>query len=101
MDTNEFRQNVLNALLELESEGEIVITTTMPESLANRIVDSVHTDIPNIISGEEASAITNGMNALLHDIRPDNRDFQTIIGIPKDKFRTLQTKLTNSVKDKK
>ena len=97
MKIDDVRELIRKTISDLEESGDIVITTPIENKVSNEIAKSIHKEIPLLVTEIEFSAITNSLNSLLHNIKPDDRDFQTIIGITKEELAVVLDKLQGRI----
>lgn len=93
MDRQDILKKLTSTLYKIEEDGDIVITTTSPKTLSEKIFNVLHKDINCFVNKEEYSAILNCLNVLIHNIHLDEDDFQTIIGIDKEELKAVHDKL--------
>ncbi|KAB0480285.1 hypothetical protein F7Q91_09175 [Vibrio chagasii] len=84
---------IKTALTQLEESGDIVITASSPEPIAEKMIGSLGSSLGALLDGEEYRAVTNSLNALVNDVKVDDRDFQTIIGLDKSELGEVLDKL--------
>lgn len=93
MDTEELKLNISEALKNLEDSGDIMITTSTPNVVVNKLLKALGKDLENLLNDMECSAVINCLNVSSHDIKLDDKDFQTIIGIEKEDLKSVLDKL--------
>lgn len=93
MNVEELRLNISETLKNLEASGDIMITTSTPNTVVNTLLETLGKDIENLLNDMEFSAVINCLNVLSHDIKLDDKDFQTIIGIEKEDLKRVLDKL--------
>ena len=94
MNNEDLKLKLSQILLDLENSGDIILTTSTPNMLVERIVRTIENYKINSINEEEFIAIQNSLNVLIHGIQLDDRDFQTIIGIEKTDLKNVLNKLS-------
>ena len=87
------KEVISTALNQLEESGDIVITTSSSEPIAEKIIGTLGSSLGALLDGEEYRAVTNSLNALVNDVKVDDRDFQTIIGLDKSELEEVLDKL--------
>lgn len=90
---NNINEVISSALTQLEESGDIVITTSSPDPIAEKIIGSLGSSIGALLQGEEYRAVTNSLHALVNDVKVDDRDFQTLIGLDKNELQEVLDKL--------
>lgn len=93
MSIEELKPKISNALEKLEASGDIMITTSTPNTVVDSLIGAMGHNIKSLLSDDEFFAITNCLNVLIHDVELDDRDFQTIIGIEKNDLKFVLDKL--------
>ena len=96
MNATEMELKVNKALNDLEESGDIVITTTTPSVITRKVVEAIGYNVQNLLNDEEYRAVLNSLNVLAHDVKLDNNDFQTIIGIERSSLKTVYDKLATT-----
>ncbi|NVD41745.1 hypothetical protein HT585_23015 [Ensifer sp. HO-A22] len=94
MDDPVLRNALREALLQLETDGHIVIVSTtlgsMVHAVANKIADVVpHTEL----SFRELYATRQLINQAIHDNRFFDREMPTLTGLTAEEFRIVADKL--------
>ena len=92
MNIEEIKSKVSNVLKGLEESGDIVITTVTPNLVVNKIVEALGGHTKSLLNDDEFRAVLNSLNVLVHDIKLDSRNFQTIIGIEKEDLKAVLDK---------
>lgn len=87
------QEAILSALQALEQQGDIVITTSTPSQVMNRIFDAVQAVSPNLLNAAEYSAIISAAANTCSGFRLDNWDFQTHIGMTREDLAAAIKKL--------
>lgn len=96
MNEEEIKSKVSEVLKSLEDSGDIVITTTMPSLIVDKVVGALGSNFQSTLNDNEFRAVLNSLNVLAHDVKLDSRDFQTIIGIEKEELKVVFDKLNVS-----
>ena len=96
MNEEEIKSKISKTLKSLEDSGDIVITTTMPNLVVDKVVGALGGNVQSTLNDDEFRAVLNSLNVLAHDIKLDSRDFQTIIGIEKEELKVVFDKLNAS-----
>jgi len=94
MNSELVKIKLTDVLSELEKAGEIVVTSTTPNTVVEKIAASLGQQMESVLEDDEFRAILNSLNVIVHDIKLDDRDFQSIIGIEKDKLKSVLDKLS-------
>ncbi|MCG9770845.1 hypothetical protein L1D59_19800 [Pseudoalteromonas piscicida] len=84
---------IITALGQLEDTGDIVITTSSPEPIAEKLIGNIGSCLGTLLNGEEYRAVTNSLNVLVNGVKVDDKDFQTIIGLDKRDMEKVLDKL--------
>jgi len=84
---------LLDVLAELEEAEEIVVTSTTSVNVVEKIAASLGREMESVLDEDEFKAVLNSLNVLVHNIKLDDRDFQSIIGIEKDELKAVFDKL--------
>lgn len=82
----------------LEKNDDIIITDSNSELVIAYLYRNIVDTVTLNLSEHEYHAITNALNVLICDIKLDDNDFQTIIGMSKDKLEVVLHKLLLSKK---
>lgn len=90
------KEVILETIRELEESGDIVISTTVPSEIINKLDKAIQEVSPNLLSTEEYSALINAANLTCSGFHVDDLDFQTHVGITRDQLSDLLKKLGNS-----
>lgn len=93
MDTEELKLNISEALKNLEDSGDIMITTSTPNIIVDKLLKALGKDLENLLNDMEFSTVINCLNVSSNDIKLDDKDFQTIIGIEKEDLKSVLDKL--------
>ena len=93
MNLEQVRIKLRDVLAELEEAEEIVVTSTTPVTVVEKIATSLGRDMESVLDDDEFKAVLNSLNVLVHNIKLDDRDFQSIIGIEKDELKAVFDKL--------
>ncbi len=93
MNIEKLKLNVNECLKNLEASGDIMITTSTPNTVVDKLLETLGKDLENLSNDIEFSAIINCLNVLSHDIKLDDKDFQTIISIEKEDLKFVLDKL--------
>ena len=93
MNLEQAKIKLLDVLAELEEAGEIVVASTTPVVVVEKIAKRMGREIESVLNDDEFKAVLNSLNVLVHNIKLDDRDFQSIIGIEKDELRVVLDKL--------
>ena len=94
MNNEDLKLKLSQILVDLENSEDIILTTSTPNMVVERIVKTIENYKTNSINEEELIAIQNSLNVLIHGIQLDDRDFQTIIGIEKTDLKNVLNKLS-------
>jgi len=94
---NNITEAINKALVRLEEEGDIVITTTTLEPIVEEIVGSIGSCINDLLDGNEYRAVTNSLNILVNGVVVNNENFQTIIGLDKNELEGVLEKLVSKI----
>lgn len=93
MNIEEITLKISEILTNLESSGDIMITTSTPNTVIDSFVAALKENVRDSLNDAEFNAVTNSLNVLTHDIKLDSRNFQTIIGISKYDLEIVLDKL--------
>jgi hypothetical protein len=93
MSIENIKEKIVNAINKLESSGDIVVTTTTPNTIIDKVVEALGNNLSNHLNDDEFRAILNCLNVLAYDVKLDARDFQTVIGVEKDELKLIFDKL--------
>ena len=93
MNLEQAKIKLLDVLAELEEAGEIVVASTTPVVVVEKIAKRMGREIESVLNDDEFKAVLNSLNVLVHNIKLDDRDFQSIIGTEKDELRVVLDKL--------
>lgn len=93
MNIEEVKLRISSALSESEKLGDIMITTSTPNVVVDNLLKALGKDLENLLNDIEFSAVQNCLNVLYHDVKLDNQDFQTTIGIEKKDLKSVLDKL--------
>ncbi|GAA5646025.1 MULTISPECIES: hypothetical protein [Vibrio] len=88
---------MLEALNELEANGDIVISTTVPNVIVDKLIEACKQVSPISLSEIEFSAVKNAVNATCNGTKLDDSDFQTHIGLTKEELKVVAEKLGKAV----
>ncbi|GLR72667.1 hypothetical protein [Agaribacter marinus] len=97
MSKSELEKILTESLNELESSGDIVISTTTPNVVIDKLVQAVSNVYPITLTELELSAVKNAVHVTYSGFKLDDWDFQTHIGLTKDELAVVFKKLGNSV----
>lgn len=95
MNLEQVKIKLLDVLAELEEAEEIVVTSTTSVTLVEKIAASLGREMKSVLDDDEFKAVLNSLNVLVHNIKLDDRDFQSIIGIEKDELKAVLDKLNH------
>lgn len=86
----------------LEKNDDIIITDSNSELVIEYLYRNIVDTVTLNLCEDEFYAITNALNVLICEIKLDNNDFQTIIGLSKDKLEVVLHKLllSKNINDK-
>jgi len=86
---------ILETLKELEESGDIVISTTVPGDVVDKLAQAIQEVSPNLLSVEEYSSLISAANLTWSGFHVDDWDFQTHVGITREQLGVLLKKLGN------
>jgi len=94
MDDPVLRNAVREALLQLETDGHIVIVSTTLGSLVDAVANKVADVVPNTeLSLRELYATRQLINHAIHDNRFFDWEMSTLTGLAAEEFRIVADKL--------
>jgi len=94
---NNITEAINKALTRLEEKGDIVITTTTLEPIAEEIIGAIGSYMDDLLDGNEYRAVTNSLNVLVNDVVVNSGNFQTIIGLDKNELKCVLEKLISHI----
>ena len=97
MSISELKNSIIESLNELEANGDIVISTTTPDIVIDKLVRAVTKVYPVNLTEDEFRAVKNAVNVTCSGFKLDDCDFQTHIGLTKDDLGIVLNKLNKSV----
>ena len=93
MNEADMELKIHKALNDLEESGDIVITTSTPNVITKKIIKTIGYSAKNLLNDYEYRAVLNSLNVLAHDVKLDDNDFQTIVGVERDDLIVVYDKL--------
>ncbi|WP_370979962.1 hypothetical protein [Agaribacterium sp. ZY112] len=87
------RSKIALVLQDLESSGDIVITTALPNLVVDKLLSSIGGDALSLLGDDEFYAVLSTINALIHGVQLNEHDFPNVIGLSKEEMRSVQKKL--------
>ncbi len=93
MNVEELKLNISEALKNLEASGEIMITTSTPNTVVDTLLETLGKDIESLLNENEFYAVLNCLSSLADGRRLDDWDFQTITGIERDDLKLVLNRL--------
>ncbi|WP_286266997.1 hypothetical protein [Thalassotalea atypica] len=97
MSQSTLKDVIIESLKELEADGDIVISTTTPSTVIDKLVHAVTKVYPTTLTKDELAAIKNSVNVTCEGFKLDDEDFQTHIGLTKSELEVVLSKLNGSV----
>ena len=93
MNLEQVKIKLLDVLAELEEAEEIVVASTTSVTVVEKIAASLDREMESVLDDDEFKAVLNSLNVLVHNIKLDDRDFQSIIGIERYELKVVFDKL--------
>lgn len=93
MNVEELRLNIGEALKNLEASGDIMITTSTPNTVVDTLLKTLGKDIESLLNEDEFFAVLNCLASLADGRRLDDWDFQTLTGIDKKGLKLVLDRL--------
>lgn len=84
---------IQNVLKNLEESGDIVVTSSSNNLIAERIFEAIGTDVHSLLSDEELDIVLRSLNFLIDDSKMGQREFQKTMGFQKNKLPAIHHKL--------
>jgi hypothetical protein len=97
MSQSTLKDVLIESLKEIEADGDIVISTTTPSVVINKLVEAVGRVYPVDLTEDEFAAVKNSVNVTCEGLKLDDWDFQTHIGLTKTELKAVLNKLNSSV----
>jgi hypothetical protein len=84
---------LIRAVKELDESGDIVVVNPIENAVAIKLFKKIQEVSPNMLTASELGGIINALNANKLGFGLDERDFETIVGISKEKLAEAVEKL--------
>ena len=87
------KEVLIKAVKELDESGDIVVVNPIENAVAIKLFEKVQEVSPNLLTASELGGIINALSAHKLGFGLDERDFETIVGISKEKLAEAVEKL--------
>lgn len=93
MSESVVKEVLISTVKELEASGDIVVVNPIENAVALKLFEKVQEVSPNLLTASELGGIINALSVHKLGFGLDDSDFQTILGISKEKLAAAVEKL--------
>ena len=98
MKSNELLDLIKSNLAILEAEGEIVLTSAIPDKAANMLCEKLSPYFSGELSAEEITGVRGAINEVINGFGLyDSPEGEMRIGVSKEVLKTISEKLRNAI----